>query len=352
MFRLLECGARPADGGEFTQRAFLNGKLDLTQAEGIMDIISAQSDLALKAAQNQMQGGIQRITHELREGLINVTAHLEAHIDFPEDDIDPDTGEKLVTQLYEMNEKCAKLLSTSHTGKMLREGARVVICGEPNAGKSSLLNQLLGYDRALVSSIKGTTRDTVEEVVNISGLPVRFIDTAGLRETDEVVEQQGIARARQEMVTADLILEVIDGTLPEVEVLRADIPEGSRHLVVLNKADLAIDESWSQLQEAVHISCESERGLEGLNEKISELLLDGQTLSGSSLVAINARHQACIRELSNSLEKAMSEIAGQVDPELVSLSLREGLQAIGDLTGRVDTGEGLGEIFAQFCIGK
>ena len=348
--RLVECGARAAEGGEFSQRAFFNEKLDLTQAEGIMDVISAQSDLALKAAQNQMRGSIQKATQELRETLIGVTAHLEAYIDFPEDDIDPDTGSGMVTQLHEMTAQCQSLLSTSHTGKMLREGARVVICGEPNAGKSSLLNQLLGYDRALVSDIKGTTRDTAEEVVNIQGLPVRFIDTAGLRETDEALEQEGINRAHREMETADLILEIIDGTLAPEEVSRPEIPEKTRHQIILNKADLATTDGWPD--DSLAISCSDKIGLDQLEKRIGELLLDGASLSGSSLIAINTRHQGCLRTLLASLEKTISEIEAGEDPELIALTMREALHAIGEITGRIDTEEILGEIFAQFCIGK
>jgi len=348
--RLIECGARAAEGGEFSQRAFFNGKLDLTQAEGIMDVISAQSDLALKAAQNQMQGSIQKATGFLRGKLIEVTAHLEAYIDFPEDDIDPDTGDGMVKLLFEMVEHCQSLLSTSSTGRLLREGARVVICGEPNAGKSSLLNQLLGYDRALVSDIKGTTRDTVEEVVNIQGLPIRFIDTAGLRETDETIEKAGIDRAWQEMESADLILEIIDGTKSHTEVSRPDLPSNVRDLLVLNKSDLDLATDWGS--EAIPVSCVNNSGIDILRQKIGESLLDGSMLSSSSLIAINGRHQGCLRTIVESLEKSISEIKRSEDPELIALTMRESLQAVGEITGRIDTEEILGEIFAQFCIGK
>ena len=348
--RLLECGAEAAEPGEFTQRAFLNSKLDLTQAEGIMDIISAQSDLALKAAQSQHQGSIKSITHSLREELINITAHLEAFIDFPEDDIDPQTGDELSKKLVGMVEQCESLLSTSYTGRMLREGARVVLCGEPNAGKSSLLNALLGYDRALVSDIKGTTRDTVEEVVDINGLPVRFIDTAGLRETNEVIEQKGVERAEREIKGADLVIELIDGTLAPEIVNRPSISEGSRHLVILNKVDQEIHQGWEE--SIVRISCETNSGISELPQQISNALLDGNSLTGSALIAINARHKSCLSNLVESLKKGIGEMQSSEDPELTALSLREALLAIGDLTGRVDTEEVLGEIFAQFCIGK
>jgi len=348
--RLLECGASAAMPGEFTQRAFLNSKLDLTQAEGIMDIISAQSDLALKAAQNQLMGSIQKVTQELRDSLISVTAHLEAYIDFPEDDIDPDTGEGLIQNLRSMITQCQELLSTSYTGKLLREGARVVLCGQPNAGKSSLLNQLLGYERAMVSDIKGTTRDTLEELVDIQGLPVKFIDTAGLRETEEVLERQGVERARREIESADLVIELIDGTLDPTEVERAAIGSSSRRLTILNKGDLGFHSDWGTVD--LRISCTAEDSAQKVKEAIYQSLLDGQSLTGSSLIAINARHQACLQQLVQGLESAVSELQTSTDPELIALSLREALQSIGELTGRIDTEEVLGEIFAQFCIGK
>jgi len=297
-----------------------------------------------------MQGSIQKATGFLRGKLIEVTAHLEAYIDFPEDDIDPDTGDGMVKLLFEMVEHCQSLLSTSSTGRLLREGARVVICGEPNAGKSSLLNQLLGYDRALVSDIKGTTRDTVEEVVNIQGLPIRFIDTAGLRETDETIEKAGIDRAWQEMESADLILEIIDGTKSHTEVSRPDLPSNVRDLLVLNKSDLDLATDWGS--EAIPVSCVNNSGIDILRQKIGESLLDGSMLSSSSLIAINGRHQGCLRTIVESLEKSISEIKRSEDPELIALTMREALQAVGEITGRIDTEEILGEIFAQFCIGK
>lgn len=348
--RVLECGASPAEPGEFTQRAFLNEKLDLTQAEGVMDIISAQSDLALRAAQGQLQGSIREVTEELRSSLIEITAHLEAYIDFPEDDIDPKTGEQLTARLQEMKKSCEALLSTNQTGKILREGARVALCGEPNAGKSSLLNAFLGYDRAIVSETKGTTRDTVEEIIEVCGVPVRFIDTAGLRESEDQIEKQGIDRAYREINSADLIIEVLDGTVPPTGVSRPKIPEGVLHLPLLNKADLSTHPDWSTTYD--RLSCKSGLGISELPEKIASLLLEGRSLTGSSLIAINARHQACLRSISEQLDKADEEISTGTDPELISVTLRETLSAIGEITGKVDTEEILGEIFSQFCIGK
>lgn len=225
-----------------------------------------------------------------------------------------------------------------------------MLCGQPNAGKSSLLNQLLGYERAMVSDIKGTTRDTLEELVDIQGLPVKFIDTAGLRETEEVLERQGVERARREIESADLVIELIDGTLDPTEVERAAIGSSSRRLTILNKGDLGFHSDWGTVD--LRISCTAEDSAQKVKEAIYQSLLDGQSLTGSSLIAINARHQACLQQLVQGLESAVSELQTSTDPELIALSLREALQSIGELTGRIDTEEVLGEIFAQFCIGK
>ena len=231
--RLVACGARVAEPGEFTQRAFLNGKLDLTQAEAVMDVISAQSDLALRAAQVQLEGRLGEETEVLRQQVIEVVAHVEAFIDFPEEDIDPETGNSLRERLLASEARIEKLLSTAEQGRLLREGVRTVILGAPNVGKSSLLNQLLGYDRAIVSATPGTTRDTVEEVVNIGGLPVRLIDTAGLRESVDEIEQEGMQRARAVVETADLVLEVCDASAPPREREGVNSPH---YLLVLNKS--------------------------------------------------------------------------------------------------------------------
>ena len=212
--RLLEVGCRSAEAGEFSKRAFENGKLDLTQAEAIMDLISAQTDLALRAAHEQLQGKLGDQSEILREAMIEVVAHVEAYIDFPEEDIDPATGKALVGKVDAIITGINKMLSTAEQGRILREGVRTVICGEPNVGKSSLLNALLGYDRAIVSEVAGTTRDTVEEVVNLQGIPLRLIDTAGVRESGDQIEQQGVARSEQQIEMADLIIEVVDGSQP------------------------------------------------------------------------------------------------------------------------------------------
>ncbi|WP_193215142.1 tRNA uridine-5-carboxymethylaminomethyl(34) synthesis GTPase MnmE [Luteolibacter marinus] len=349
--RLLECGARPAEAGEFTQRAFLHGKLDLTQAEAVMDLISAQSDLALRAAHEQLEGGIGRQTNQLREDLIGLVAHLEAWIDFPEEDIDPDTGDLFTARITGVREGIARLLSTAEQGRILREGVRTVICGRPNAGKSSLLNLLLGSERAIVSDEAGTTRDTIEEMVILDGVPLRLVDTAGLRDEAGGIEREGIRRTMKEAERADLLLVVRDATLPEPQST-VELPQNARRTVtVLNKSDLGEHADWAG-SAGVRLSCTSGEGLEDLRLAIREALDLGEADWGEHSVAINTRHRDCLRRSDAALEAADQLLSQGAAPELAALELRTALDALGEIAGKVDTEEVLGAIFSQFCIGK
>ena len=348
--RLMECGARAAGPGEFTERAFFHGKLDLTQAEAIMDLISAQSDLALRAAHEQLDGGIGREAVRLREELIGVVAHLEAWIDFPEEDIDPDTGATFLSRVAEVREGIARLLSTAEQGRILREGVRTVICGRPNAGKSSLLNLLLGSERAIVSDEAGTNRDTIEEMVVLDGVPLRLVDTAGLRDEAGGIEREGIRRTRLEAARADLLLVVRDATLP-AEESAVELPDGPRLVTVLNKADLGEHLDWLG-HPGVRISCWTGTGLEPLRTAIREALDLGEADWGELAVAINARHRDCLRRADDALESAAVLLESAAAPELAALELRGALEALGEIVGKVDTEEILGAIFSRFCIGK
>ena len=350
--RLLECGARNAGPGEFTERAFLNGKLDLTQAEAVMDLISASSDLALRAAHEQLEGGIGRRTGQLREDLIGLVAHLEAWIDFPEEDIDPDTGELFRARIAQTQAGIAALLATAEQGRVLREGVRTVICGRPNAGKSSLLNLLLGCERAIVSDEAGTTRDTIEEMIVLDGVPLRLVDTAGLRDEAGGIEQEGMRRTLLEAERADLILIVRDATLPPAESEIELPPEGSARVVtVLNKSDLATDSGWSG-KNGIKISCATGEGLDDLRLAIRDALDFGEAEWGEHAVAINTRHRDCLRRAAGSLAAADTQLASGQPPELAALELREALEALGEIAGKVDAEEVLGAIFSSFCIGK
>lgn len=349
--RLLDCGARPAGPGEFTQRAFFNGKLDLTQAEAVMDLISAQSDLALRAAHEQLEGGIGRLTAALREDLIGLVAHLEAWIDFPEEDIDPDTGDLFSARIDGVRQGIARLLATAEQGRILREGVRTVICGRPNAGKSSLLNLLLGSERAIVSDEAGTTRDTIEEMIVLDGVPLRLVDTAGLRGEAGGIEREGIRRTLHEAGRADLLLVVRDATLPTSES-GVSLPEGAGRVVtVLNKCDLGEHPEWAG-QPAVRLSCSTGEGLDRLRRAIREALDLGEADWGEHAVAINTRHRDCLRRADESLETAAVLLESGAALELAALELRAALEALGEISGKIDTEEILGAIFSRFCIGK
>jgi tRNA modification GTPase len=345
---LLKSGARSAEPGEFTQRAFLNGKMDLTQAEAVMDLISAQTDLALRAASEQLEGRLGDRIRGLRESLIELLAHVEAFIDFPEEDIDPDTGEALMKKLDTVRSEIGSLLATAHEGRVLREGVRTVIYGAPNVGKSSLLNVLLGYERAIVSARPGTTRDVIEEVINLRGYPLRLVDTAGIRETSDEIEIEGMARTRRQVERADLVLHVVDASQPgEIE----SGASGPQSILVLNKCDLGEHGSWRGV-EGVRISCLKNAGIAELDDAIVARISGGRAAHRDWTVAINARHQACLAKAGEYSDAARGAMVDGLSPEFVAEELRCALDAIGDVVGKADGDEILGKIFSTFCIGK
>ena len=348
--RFLACGAIPAGPGEFTQRAFLNGKLDLTQAEGVMDLISAQTRLSLRAARSQLEGTLGKRTTEARDQLLETLAHLEAWIDFPEEDIDPQTGALLRSRVSSVLAVVDSLLATADQGRVLREGVRTVIFGEPNVGKSSLLNRLLGFERAIVSDIAGTTRDTIEEVVNLHGIPLRLVDTAGVREAADRIEAEGIQRTVRQIEAADLLLEIADASQPRP--VDAVLPATSaKRLQVLNKTDLGEHPSWRGV-DAVRLSCSSGEGFDALSNAIRDSLHFSDADWGEHAVAINARHQASLQLARTALLAALELLDDASDPELAAIDLREALDALGEIPGKVDTEDLLGVIFSSFCIGK
>lgn len=350
--RFLACGAVLAGPGEFTQRAFLNGKLDLTQAEGVMDLISAQTSLALRAAREQMEGAIGRHTLAARDEILGVLAHVEAYIDFPDEDIDPQTGRVLCDRLLQVSGLIERLLATADQGRILREGVRTVIFGEPNVGKSSLLNRLLGHERAIVSEVAGTTRDTIEEMINLGGIPLRLIDTAGVRTAGDQIEEEGIRRAVHQIETADLLLEVVDASRPRSISATVVIPQGIRYLRILNKSDLGEHAEWLGI-EGVRLSCGSGEGFERLEEEIAAALHLGSADWGEHAVAINARHQACLERGRRALAEAVAQLQPECpQSELAAVDLRAALDALGEVVGRIDSEDLLGVIFSSFCIGK
>ena len=346
--RLLECGACPAEPGEFSRRAFENGKMDLTQAEAVMDIISAGSEAALRAAQNQLQGGISRPVQQAVDRLLDVAAHVEAYIDFPEEDISPQTNAQLLAGLDAVAEQLRRLLSTAEQGRYLREGVRTAIVGAPNVGKSSLLNHLLGYERAIVSATAGTTRDTVEEFASLGGVRLRLVDTAGLHDSADELEQTGMARSLLAWQEADLVLRVADAScapepLPEVAT-------SAPVLLVLNKADLPEHPAWKGVQ-AVRLSCRTGQGFPELEREVRSSF-GSRSAEQDTPAAINTRHRYALQQAVEALAAARAGLAASSEPELISVDLRSALDSLGSIIGRVDTEDILTRLFSTFCLGK
>jgi tRNA modification GTPase len=345
----LRAGARAARPGEFTERAFLNGKMDLTQAEAVMDLIRARTDLALRSAHEQLEGRLGDAITAIRADLVELLAHLEASIDFPEEGIAPDEGTKLRGRLESVGHKIRALLATADQGRILREGLRAVIYGPTNAGKSSLLNRLLGYERAIVSEKPGTTRDTIEEVINLHGIPVRLLDTAGLRESTDELERAGMARTEKSLAGADLLLQVFDRSTPKPAAFQ-DGADDPRRIMLLNKNDLPEHPDWRDL-DALRICCLSDNGLRGLEEAIIERI-SGQHLRPESGVSINTRHRDCLRRARGACDSAAAALDRGLAPEYLAVDLRPALQALDEITGAGNPEEIRDIIFAQFCIGK
>ncbi|MEM7602894.1 MAG: tRNA uridine-5-carboxymethylaminomethyl(34) synthesis GTPase MnmE, partial [Verrucomicrobiota bacterium] len=281
---VLEAGAIPASPGEFSQRAFFNGRIDLTQAEAIMDLISARTELAAKAAQEQLEGRLGETLEEIRQQTVALLAHVEAYIDFPDEDIDPDSASTLLTRLESIRGSVANLLATADQGRILREGLRTVICGSPNAGKSSLLNLLLGFDRAIVTDTAGTTRDTIEEVINLHGIPIRLIDTAGIRENADIIEQEGIERSKEQLSRAELILWVIDSNGSKSETSSIELSENSRVIRILNKSDLPRHADWDH-EDGLSLSCLDSQAAATVRDHLYETLIKQGDINTTSLVA-------------------------------------------------------------------
>ncbi|HEY9172519.1 MAG TPA: tRNA uridine-5-carboxymethylaminomethyl(34) synthesis GTPase MnmE [Verrucomicrobiae bacterium] len=352
---VLENGARLAQPGEFTRRAFLNGRLDLTQAEAVADLIQSRTELALRAANEQLAGKLSQRINQLRDDLIQTLAHIEAHLDFPEEDIAPDTQAQLLARLDQGVAFMDALLRTANEGQILRHGLRTAIVGRPNVGKSSLLNQLLGRDRAIVSPRPGTTRDTIEETANIRGLPVVFVDTAGLREAHDEVELEGIRRSHEAVSRAELLLHVLDVSeplTPEDERFLAEFA-GKKRILVGNKSDLPRRLEGTSIQgPLVEVSCRSGQGIETLKDAIKELAWAGEIRSEMLEVMINSRHQDALSRARAAVLNAGEALRRGMSLEFVAVDLRCGVDAVGEVVGKTATEDLLDLIFSQFCIGK
>ncbi|MFQ3671011.1 MAG: tRNA uridine-5-carboxymethylaminomethyl(34) synthesis GTPase MnmE [Verrucomicrobiia bacterium] len=343
---LMRSGARLARPGEFTQRAFENGKLDLTQAEAVMDVISAQSDRALRMAGRARAGSLSRAVAGLQERVVNHLAHVEAWIDFPEEDLSPEVGQELEAGLREVLRECQRLLGTAREGRLLRQGAMVVLAGVPNAGKSSLLNALLEEDRAIVSPVPGTTRDTIDAVVVMEGFPVRLVDTAGLRDGEDAVERQGVERTRAALKEADVVVWVEDGT-GGVKGPVEGVPEGVPVVRCWTRADL----EGFVAGPGVAVSAVTGSGVAELRAAVVEALrLGGE--SGAEGVALNRRQEEVVSRAAAELEEGVRALEAGLAPELVAQSLRGAQAAFGELVGLQSSEDVLDRLFQTFCIGK
>ncbi len=348
---LLAAGARPAEPGEFTCRAFLNGRMDLAQAEAVADMIHARTDRALGTARAQLAGALSRRIEALRDQLMAVLAHIEAHIDFPDEDIAPDTTAVLSSKLALALGGIEGLLKTAREGRMLRHGVRTALVGRPNAGKSSLLNRLLGHERAIVSPVAGTTRDTLEEVAQVRGIPLVLVDTAGLRESEDVVEREGVRRSRAAAEEAELILHIVDASMPwcpDEEVLAATWT-GKARICVANKCDLP---DAHEVPGAVRVSCHTGAGMDDLEHAIEERLLSGAIAVGDDGVSIGVRHQQVLERAREAVIRTRSGLEDQATLELVAFELRVALTALGEVVGKTSVEDLLDSIFSQFCLGK
>ena len=349
---VLASGARMAEPGEFSKRAFLNGRLDLAQAEAVSDLIHSRTELALGAANEQLAGKLSRRIEELREEMLKTLAHVEAHIDFPDEDIAPDTMDQLVQRLVDGVSFMEQLLSNAREGRILREGIRAAIIGRPNAGKSSLLNQLLGHDRAIVSKIAGTTRDTIEETANVRGIPVVFVDTAGLRDTGDEIEQEGIRRSHDALQNAELILHILDASVELTEEDRRHLDDLSseKRIIICNKIDL--EQRLRLGESAIPVSCTTGDGIEALKDAIKARAWSGEITADNLQLMINARHQNALLRAKDATQKTVEALRQGLELELAAMDLRIAVNAVGEIVGKTSTEDLLDKVFSQFCIGK
>ena len=375
MRRVLETvvknGARIAEPGEFTKRAFLNGRLDLSQAEAVMDVIQSQNSYALKSSISQLKGSVKATIQELRSRILYHIAYIESALDDPEHISLDGYSSQLRTDVEEELAKVERLLATASDGKMIKEGIKTVILGKPNAGKSSLLNLLVGENKAIVTDIAGTTRDILEEYINLSGISLRIVDTAGIRATDDVVEKIGVGRAKDSAKDADLILYVVDSStsLDENDVEIMQLLKGKKAIILLNKADLPsvvnvemivhnfvdnVDNSEIDKMDypIVAISAKEETGMEELEEQIKQMFFHGELTFNNEVYITNARHKAALEETKNSLNQVLESIDLDMPEDFYSIDLMNAYKELGSIIGE-EVGEDLvNEIFSKFCTGK
>lgn len=357
---VLENGARLAERGEFTKRAFLNGRIDLSQAEAVMDLISAKTDTSFNVSLNQLEGSISNEVKKLQNVLLSMLAHVEASIDFPEDDVEDLTYETLKEQGSFVLEKINKLLGTVYTGKILREGLKTVILGKPNVGKSSLLNAILRENRAIVTDIPGTTRDIIEEYVNIKGVPLKIIDTAGIRQTEDIVEKLGVDKAKELLGEADLVIAVFDTSkeLTEEDYYIIDLIKDKTTIVLLNKSDLPSKIDEIDIKEhlpdkrIIHTSISKNEGIDKLEDIIEEMFLSSEVKITDSIIITNVRHRDQLLKAKSNIEDALNSLESNMPLDCIEVDIKGCWENLGEITGDTVGEDIIDKIFSEFCIGK
>ena len=357
---ILSKGVRLAEAGEFTKRAFLNGRIDLSQAEAIIDVIKSKTDMAHEVAQSQLEGSLAKKIKDLRMNVTEVLAHLEVSIDFAEEDVEEITYQTLEEKALELRNEIKKLYDTAESGKILRDGLKTVIVGKPNVGKSSLLNSILGENRAIVTDIAGTTRDVIEEFVNIKGIPLKIVDTAGIRETEDVVEKIGVEKSRESFSTADLVIMVLDASrkLSEEDMEILESLKNKKTIVLLNKMDLEPQIELEKIEEFVNsediikISALKHQGIEELQDKIEAMVYHGSVKNSSNLMITNSRHKDALFKAYESINDAISAIEQRMPYDFIEVDFKKIWDYLGYINGDTVREDLLDTIFANFCIGK
>lgn len=357
---VLSKDVRLADQGEFTKRAFLNGRIDLAQAEAIIDVINAKTEMAHTVAQSQLEGSLSKKIKDLRFGITEMLAHITVSIDFPDEDVEHITYNTLKEKSLELQKEINKLYDTAESGKILRDGLKTVIVGKPNVGKSSLLNAVLGENRAIVTDIPGTTRDVIEEFVNIKGIPLKIVDTAGIRETEDVVEKIGVEKSKEFFNSADLSIVVLDSSreleIEDIEIL--EVVQPNKTIVLLNKTDLdqVIDiekiKQFVDEKNIITISALQHEGIEKIHDKIEDMVFEGTVRNSSDLVVTNSRHKDALYKAKQSISDALTAIDSYMPLDFIEVDFKNIWDYLGYINGDTVTEDLLDTIFSNFCIGK
>lgn len=357
---VLRAGARPAEPGEFSKRAFLNGRIDLAQAESVIDLINAKTEKSLEVALDQLEGVLSRKVRKISSELLELIAHIEAGIDFPEHDIEEVSRASIKSKVERLLGDVGQMIASAETGKVFREGLRTVIIGKPNVGKSSLLNALVREKRAIVTDIPGTTRDIIEEVVNIRGIPLVLVDTAGIRETQDLVEKIGVERSREMLAGADLVLFMIDAStgLTEEDLKILPLTEEKNSIVILNKTDLGkgVDAGlfarYASRGSVLEMSLLTGQGLDVLEQKIHDMVYAGISSGREATMVANIRHKNALGKAAKSLEGVLQALGAHLPTDCMAIDLRAAWQSLGEITGETVNEDLVDQIFSQFCIGK